>query len=99
MSGLTREVSDNIDYNGPRTNTLSGVIQPVVSSIGSNANLAAIGLQHHLDRFVVTSPASLGAVSAGTLASTVEAILGAAYLDAGMTAVVQIMRTLGLGPV
>lgn len=81
------------------TNTLLGVIQGVVSSVGANANLATIGLQHSLDRFVVGSPGSGGVVSAGIMASTVEAILGAAYLDAGITAVVQIMRTLGLGPV
>ena len=78
---------------------MSGMIQPVVSSVGSNANLDAIGRGHGLDQFVVTNPSSWGAVAPGTMASTVEAILGAVYLDGGMDAVKLVMRTLGLGPV
>ena len=75
------------------------MIQPVVSAVGSNANLEAVGRHNGLDQFVNTNPSSWGAVSSGTMAHTVEAILGAVYLDGGMNSVQQVMRTLGLGPV
>lgn len=84
---------------GQSTYALPEAIQDIVSFVGANANLDTVGRTHGLDRFVVTNPASRGAVSHGTMATTVEAILGAAYLDGGMVAVIQTMRTLGLGPV
>lgn len=71
----------------------------MVAAVVVHTNLDTVGRQHGLDRFVVTNPASQGAVSSGIMADTMRAILGAVYLDAGMTAVVQVMRTLGLGPV
>lgn len=40
-----------------------------------------------------------GLISSGTMADTVEAILGAVYLDGGIDPVKWVMNTLGLGPV
>lgn len=63
--------------------------------MASNANLRCIGLELGLDRFIGVSennsPAALRAV-----ADTVEAILGAVYLDSGMLEVKGVMDALGL---
>jgi len=40
-----------------------------------------MGFRNGLDRFVYINPAQDGVVSAGTMATTLEAILGAVYID------------------
>ena len=54
-----------------------------------------IGRLHGLDQFVKLNPGTLD-VSAKTMATTVEAILGAAQEDGGEVALRAVMRRLGL---
>jgi ribonuclease III len=61
----------------------------------SNANLAAIGLRHNLNRCVHLNPGTT-AVSDKTMATTVEAILGAVHVDGGDAALGLVMAKLGL---
>lgn len=70
-----------------------------VATIGSNSNLAQTGRSHSLDTCIHNNPSAWGAVSNGVMAQTVEAILGAVWLDSGagpMGAVTAVMNTLGL---
>lgn len=53
----------------------------LVSTIGSNANLASTARDAGLDKHVILHPGHRGSVSEKTLATTVEAILRAIYLD------------------
>lgn len=66
--------------------------------VGGNPNLDRIGRATGLVAFVVHSPSSLGVVSRITMSATVEAILGAVYLDSDMNTVRRVMTTLGLVP-
>lgn len=74
----------------------------LVSTIGSNANLAKVAREVGLDDHVILNPGHIGAVSDKTLATTVEAILGAVYLDsdkdmdAVKTAMSQLELTIGI---
>lgn len=65
---------------------------------GSNANLAAIGNQHGLGQFINKNFAANGhVVSAGLMAQTVEAILGAVFEDTGsLNEVRAVMQLLGI---
>ncbi|KAL9033905.1 MAG: hypothetical protein Q9214_007289 [Letrouitia sp. 1 TL-2023] len=65
--------------------------------VGSNQNLDIIGRQNGLDR-LINLAAGARQPSAGTMAATVEAVIGAVYLDSGMTQVKDVMQTLGLVP-
>ena len=58
--------------------------------MGSNANLKKIGLEIGLERFMY------GNVGGKGIADTVEAILGAVYLDSGLKKVKDVMDTLDL---
>jgi ribonuclease III len=60
-----------------------------------NANLAAVGFRHNLDRCVLLNPGTT-AVSDKTMATTVEAILGAVHVDGGDAALGLVMAKLGL---
>ncbi|KAF1807834.1 hypothetical protein P152DRAFT_324198 [Eremomyces bilateralis CBS 781.70] len=60
-----------------------------------NANLAAVGFCHNLDRCVLLNPGTT-AVSDKTMATTVEAILGAVHVDGGNAALGLVMVKLGL---
>ncbi|KAK3661231.1 hypothetical protein LTR56_000354 [Elasticomyces elasticus] len=72
----------------------------IVSSIGSNSNLASVARDCDIEPCIITHPGHRGAVSAATLSTTVEAILGAIYLDSdkSMTEVRGTMRVFGLMP-
>lgn len=71
----------------------------VVSDIGSNANLDKVGRTYGLDNLINKNPADKdGSVGQITMAATVEAILGAVYLDSNMRAVTRVMWNLGLMP-
>ena len=50
----------------------------------------------HFDKVRRCNPAQAGHVSPNTMAATVEAILGAVYLDGEVKHVSQVMQTLGL---
>ena len=69
-----------------------------LSQVASNANLDRIGRQRGLQRFVNTNPSQRHVVSPITMAATMEAILGAVYLDSSLEEVGEVMRTLGLVP-
>ena len=69
-----------------------------LSQVASNANLDRIGRQRGLQRFVNGNPSQRQIVSPITMAATVEAILGAVYLDSNLEEVGEVMRTLGLVP-
>ena len=73
-----------------------GRASDIVQQIGSNANLDHVGRLHGLDAFVCRNPAQGNYVSPSTMTATVEAILGAVYLDGGIGSVSQVMETLGL---
>ncbi|KAI7235180.1 hypothetical protein KC330_g4410 [Hortaea werneckii] len=63
------------------TGTPKGAGNEHVSRIGSNANLAAAARLHGIEACVLTNPGHRGPVSQATLSTTVEAIIGAVYLD------------------
>lgn len=69
-----------------------------LSQVASNANLDRIGRQRGLQRFVNGNPSQRQLVSPITMAATMEAILGAVYLDSNLEEVGEVMRTLGLVP-
>jgi ribonuclease-3 len=83
---------------GTITDKVSGEGNNLVSFIGSNANLAIRARGVGLDRHVIVNPGHRGNVSDKTLATTVEALLGAVYLDSekDMESVSQAMILLGL---
>ncbi|KAK3675245.1 hypothetical protein LTR78_004755 [Recurvomyces mirabilis] len=65
------------------TGTPKGTGNSIVSTVGSNASLAAAAHNVGLASCIITNPGHMGAVSNGMLATAVEAILGAIYLDSG----------------
>ena len=69
----------------------------ILSDLGSNTNLNAIGRTNGLDMLINKNPAELADyVGPGTVASTVEAIIGAVYLDSDLESATGVMRNLGL---
>jgi ribonuclease-3 len=67
----------------------------IVQDVLRNENLAAVGFAHGLDHCVVLHPGT-AVVSPNTMATTVEAILGAAHVDGGDAALGHMMERLGL---
>lgn len=65
--------------------------------LGSNKNLHRIGLELGLDRFINT-PGDVSSATLRPVADTVEAILGAIFLDSGLEEVKDVMDALGLVP-
>lgn len=61
----------------------------------SNLHLSEVGFGHRLDTCVITNTGT-PRVTANTMATTVEAILGAVYLDGGEDAVGRVLTTLGM---
>ena len=55
----------------------------MVCDRGSNVSLERDGCEHGLGKFVVKNPCQGNSVSRTTTASTVEALVGAAWLDSG----------------
>ncbi|KAL9018230.1 MAG: hypothetical protein Q9185_004444 [Variospora sp. 1 TL-2023] len=75
-----------------------GVYDNIRQQVGSNANLSIVGRTANIDAFVNLSGAQR-TVAPLTMAVTVEAILGAVYLDSkGIVAVKAVMEKLGLKP-
>lgn len=71
----------------------------VVADVGSNTNLDMVGRINGLDAFINKHPSDKdGPLGAITVASTVEAIIGAVYLDSNMKGVSDVMQNLGLMP-
>lgn len=71
----------------------------LVSDVGSNDNLDKQGRTRGLDRLININPSQEHLRIGGyTLATTVEAIIGAVYLDSGMRSIPLVMENLGLMP-
>ena len=75
----------------------------MVSNVATNENLNKVGRAHRLQSLINDSPgrialrkARLGGIAPLTMATTVEAILGAVYMDGGMEPVAEVMQTLGI---
>ncbi|KAF2278957.1 uncharacterized protein EI97DRAFT_372268 [Westerdykella ornata] len=67
----------------------------IFNNVLGNNNLEDVGRHSGLHHCVVTNPGT-PTVSPRTMATTVEAILGAVHLDGGDAALGQVMDTLGL---
>ncbi|KAL8682243.1 MAG: hypothetical protein Q9186_001702 [Xanthomendoza sp. 1 TL-2023] len=72
-----------------------GAFDQLRQRIGSNNNLNSIGIDARLDAFVERAGGTT-AVSPVTMTATVEAILGAVYLDSNMESVRAVMQALSL---
>jgi ribonuclease III len=86
---------------GYEEGTGRGAINDAVSGTGSNANLARIGFAKGLDLLICMNPSHIGPVTPSMMATSVQAILGAVYLDCGLelNGLKHVMTTLGLsGP-
>ena len=70
--------------------------QNMVSTVASNSNLATVGFRNGIDVAINKNPSQYGQTSPDVMATTVEAIIGAIYIDAGnIFAVKRTMTTLG----
>lgn len=74
---------------------LSGQWTQAEQALLRNDNLRAVGFAHSIDRCILLDP-STRFVSDKTMATTVEAILGAVYMDSGADALNAVLVTLGL---
>ena len=85
----------------PVFNLFIGSGDLIVQQVANNTNLSTIGRQNGLAAYINTNPSQEGLISEKTLTNTVEALLGAVYLDSGndLNAVKLVMRALGLGPI
>ncbi|KAL4798328.1 ribonuclease III domain-containing protein [Aspergillus venezuelensis] len=74
-------------------------IGPMTAAIVCNKNLAKRGFALGLERYIRNNPSQGNMISERTMASTVEAIVGAYFLDQGMCieALGRVVRVLGLG--
>lgn len=75
---------------------MKGVIQGNVERIVNNKNLQNQGTALGLGGNIVINPSQQGVVSPRVMQDTVEAIIGAAFLDGGLDAARQAMAVLGL---
>jgi dsRNA-specific ribonuclease len=69
------------------------------SSVGSNRNLDRCGRENGLDKFITPHPSFVeGTIPPRTMSATVEALIGAVFLDSGenLEAVKRAMKGLGL---
>jgi ribonuclease III len=62
----------------------------------ADANFVRVANAKGFKNFININPAHVGELGARTLADTVEAIIGAVYLDGGLDAVPDVLATLGL---
>jgi ribonuclease III len=67
----------------------------VEQALLANSNLSAVGFEHSLDTCIVLNMGT-PSVSKKTMATTVEAVLGAVYEDGGGNALVAVLAVLGL---
>jgi ribonuclease-3 len=75
-----------------------GSIDAMVQRLARNDNLSDRGFELGIDSYIQNNP-SQGTISRGVMATTVEAIIGAVYLDKNgeLAAVGQIIAAFGLG--
>jgi len=72
----------------------------VLCDIGSNESLAKLGVRRGINALIKYEPAQHNSPNSPkiAIASAVEAIIGAVYLDSGMDAVMEVMRHLEMKP-
>ena len=75
--------------------TFTGQWDTIRQAVLGNSRLGSAGLDHGLKPCVVLNPGTAD-VSAKTMATTVEAILGAAHIDGGDAALAQVTESLDL---
>lgn len=81
-----------------RAEEISVIFDRIRQEVGSNTKLNMVGMANKLDAFVNLAPGQY-TISPITMAATVEAIIGAVYLDSkNMHAVKAVIQTLGLTP-
>ena len=68
----------------------------IVQTVLTNSNMDRVARLQGLDRFVNRNPSQGQMVSANVLTATLEAIIGAVWLDSDLATVKRVMRTLGL---
>jgi len=73
-----------------------GAIQNHISRIASNENLFAIGKALKLDGFLWRDPGDTGPVSKNVMAVSVEAVIGAVYLEGSLDAAKRMISGFGL---
>ena len=69
-----------------------------MQEVATNARLDQVGKRFGLDRFVNIAGTGQTTVNWRTMAATIEGILGAVFLDGGLSATKRVMRALGLVP-
>lgn len=72
----------------------------ILQTRASNVNLALVGRRMGLDKVVIVNPSQAGMVSDKVMATTVEALIGAVYMDSNsIDAVRPVLAAMGLdGP-
>jgi len=76
-----------------------GHFDRIRQQVGSNLNLDRICRYTGLEAFINKNQSQGNIASAVTTSATLEAVLGAVYLDSDMDTVKRVMTTLGLVPV
>ena len=76
---------------------LTGTMNEICSRALSNNNLVELGTRLGLGAFIEKQP-SANQVSPVTMSATVEAIIGAVYIEGGMPSVSKVCRKLALMP-
>ena len=97
-SGRTKGKGKTFNFKDDLADGFVGGIQKVVEAKGRNDNLEVVARQHELEKFIVRNPSQPGALSAAALATTMEAVIGAAFLDGDLEAAGRVMRALSLLP-
>lgn len=73
-----------------------GASQQRIERLNSNATLGAIGDENQLSAFVIRDSKNADALAPYTSATTVEAIIGAVYRDAGLNAARKAIQRIGV---
>ncbi|KAL2839867.1 ribonuclease III domain-containing protein [Aspergillus pseudodeflectus] len=89
----------NTQVEGRERHMSRGAITDMVKQIAGNENLAARGFELGIDAYILNNPAHRGDIQDRLMATTMEAIIGAVFLDNGksLSAVQSIIAAFGLG--
>lgn len=93
LGGFVLSLLLSQDWYG--SDAVEGLWDQKRQQITSNANLAAVGNDRALEECIQLGNGQ-GKVSMKMMATTVEAIIGAAYLDGGEAAARSVMQSLGI---
>ncbi|KAL3465721.1 ribonuclease III domain-containing protein, partial [Aspergillus heterothallicus] len=88
----------HIQIKGYERGMTRGEIDGMVKHLACNAHLAQRGFAARLERYIWNNPSQGTQISEGLMATTVEAIIGAVYLDNGkdLAAIESIITAFGL---